>query len=206
MPAHLKSATFLTGSMETTGYRYIVRRFPVVSRHGTTRPTTFVAAALQAELTEFPTAAVARKGRFVATSQADLGRPVLVAKIFRFTRRANHLYKFAPSYPTRGAYRDRHGRGEGCGGRGSVLRAMDCRAGWRKARERSQACGREMLLRTAKSCGPDAPTLASSSRMLCRPLPGAGKTLIRWRRWQKSPVTGESSKETVKTIACGNVG
>ena len=32
-----------------------------------------------------------------------------------------------------------------------------------------QACGREMLLRTAKSCGPDAPTLASSSRMLCRP-------------------------------------
>jgi hypothetical protein len=33
------------------------------------------------------------------------------AKIFRFTRRANHLYKFAPSHPTRGAYRDRHGRG-----------------------------------------------------------------------------------------------
>ncbi len=26
-----------------------------------------------------------------------------------------------------------------------------------------------MLQRTAKSCGPDAPTLASSSRMLCRP-------------------------------------
>ena len=28
------------------------------------------------------------------------------------------------SHPTRGAYHDRHGRGEGCGGRGSVLRAM----------------------------------------------------------------------------------
>jgi hypothetical protein len=27
------------------------------------------------------------------------------------------------SHPTRGAYRDRHGSGEGCGGRGSVLRA-----------------------------------------------------------------------------------
>src|SRR5712664_262558 len=26
------------------------------------------------------------------------------------------------------------------------------------------------------------------------------------RRWQKSPVTGESTKETVKTIACGNAG
>ena len=40
----------------------------------------------------------------------------------------------------------------------------DCRAGWRKACERSTACGREMLQRTAKSCGPDAPTLASSLR------------------------------------------
>src|SRR5712672_793107 len=40
----------------------------------------------------------------------------------------------------------------------------DCRAGWRKACERSTASGREMLQRTAKSRGPDAPTLASSSR------------------------------------------
>jgi len=32
--------------------------------------------------------------------------------------------------PTQGAYRDRHGRGAECGGRGSVLRAMDCRAGF----------------------------------------------------------------------------
>jgi hypothetical protein len=45
----------------------------------------------------------------------------------------------------------------------------DRRAGWRKACERSTASGREMLQRTAKSCGPDAPTLASSSRMLGRP-------------------------------------
>src|SRR6266852_517779 len=30
--------------------------------------------------------------------------------------------------------------------------------------------------------------------------------VIRWRRWQTSPVTGESTKETVKTIACGNAG
>src|SRR4030081_3257144 len=34
----------------------------------------------------------------------------------------------------------------------------NCRAG-RKTCERSTARGREMLLRTAKSCGPDAPTL-----------------------------------------------
>jgi hypothetical protein len=30
--------------------------------------------------------------------------------------------------------------------------------------------------------------------------------VIRRRRWQTSPVTGESAKETVKTIACGNAG
>jgi hypothetical protein len=66
----------------------------------------------------------ARTGEFVETNQSDLGSPVPFAKIFRFTRRANHLYKFAPSHPTRGAYHDRHERGVGCGGRGSVLRAM----------------------------------------------------------------------------------
>jgi hypothetical protein len=52
-----------------------------------------------------------------------------------------------------------------------------------------------MLLRTAKSCGPDAPTLVSSLRKV-----------FRRRRWQQSPVTGESAKETVKTIAQGRPG
>ena len=33
------------------------------------------------------------------------------------------------SHPTRGAYHDRHGRGEGCGGRGSVGRAMRAQGG-----------------------------------------------------------------------------
>jgi hypothetical protein len=49
--------------------------------------------------------------------------------------------------------------------------------------------------RTAKSCGLDAPTLASSF----------AKQFAR-RRWQQSPVTGESAKETVKTIAQGRPG
>jgi hypothetical protein len=69
-----------------------------------------------------------------------------------------------------------------------------------------QRADERRLQRTAKSCGPDAPTLASSSRMLCRPQPGADKTSVRGRRWQESPVTEESTKETVKTIACGNAG
>src|SRR5713101_4924372 len=34
-----------------------------------------------------------------------------------------------------------------------------------------------MLLRTAKSCGPDAPTLASSLRMFCRPYRASTKPL-----------------------------
>ena len=62
------------------------------------------------------------------------------------------------------------------------------------------------LQRTAKSCGPDAPTLASRLRMLCRPYRASDTTSVRGRRWQKSPVTEESTKETVKTIACGNAG
>src|SRR5205814_8779006 len=49
-------------------------------------------------------------------------------------------------------------------------------------------------MRTAKSCGSDAPTLASSFAVNAR------------RRWQTSPVTGKSTKETVKTIARGMPG
>jgi hypothetical protein len=74
----------------------------------------------------------------------------------------------------RGASRSSRTLGAGCGGRVDDAR-------------------RAALTRTAKSCGPDAPTLASSFRGL----------FPRKRRWQKSPVTGESTKETVKTIAQG---
>ena len=49
--------------------------------------------------------------------------PALPRKIFRFRRRANHLYKLARLVP-RGAARDRHGRGTGRGGRGSIKRAI----------------------------------------------------------------------------------
>src|SRR6266851_8349275 len=65
----------------------------------------------------------------------------------------------------RGAFRDRHGRWAWDAVDAAAFCARwDCRASWRKTCERSTASGREMLQRTAKSCGPDAPTLASSSR------------------------------------------
>ena len=43
----------------------------------------------------------------------------------------SHLELLA-SHPTRGAYRDRHGRGVGCDGRGSVLRATGSQGGLAK--------------------------------------------------------------------------
>ena len=50
-------------------------------------------------------------------------------------------------------------------------------------------------LRTAKSCGPDAPTLASS----------VAEVSAR-RRWQTSPVTGESAKQLLKPSRAGMPG
>jgi len=64
-----------------------------------------------------------------------------------------------------------------------------------------RAHGRTTRSRTAKSCGPDAPTLASSRR-------GWPEFFLASRRrwWQESPITKESAKETVKTIAQGMPG
>ena len=59
----------------------------------------------------------------------------------------NQLHVSACPVPTRGAYRDRHGRW--------VRDAMDA----------SDAVDESAALRTAKLCGPDAPMLASSLRV-----------------------------------------
>ena len=53
-----------------------------------------------------------------------------------------------------------------------------------------------LFLRTEKSCGPDASTLASSSWEASF----LGATVA------KKPIAGESTKEAVKTIACGDAG
>ena len=114
--------------------------------------------------------------------QSDLGRPVPLAKIFRFSFDPNHFYISRHPRPHRGAFRDRHERRAGD--------AMDA-----KARSAKILRGRTALTRTAKSCGPDAPTMASS-----------WWRQLHWRGWQKSPVTRESAKETVKTLARGMPG
>jgi hypothetical protein len=80
-------------------------------------------------------------------------------------------------------------------GRFAIVTDVGCGMRWtrqRRAREviagrverpvsDDRAHRREMLLRTEKSCGPDAPALASSWRILSAQ-PGADKTLIRKRR------------------------
>jgi hypothetical protein len=55
--------------------------------------------------------------------------PALLTKIFRLTRRANHLYKLAPSHPDEGRIASRHERAVGCDGRDSVGRAMGSQGG-----------------------------------------------------------------------------
>jgi hypothetical protein len=75
--------------------------------------------------------------------------PAPFAKIFWFSEEANHLYIPRCPAPLGGATRDRHGRGAGCGGRGGAF-------------------DEQRRMRTAKTCGPDTPTLVSSSRQGAR--------------------------------------
>jgi hypothetical protein len=71
--------------------------------------------------------------------------PVPSRKIFRFAIDPTRIYIPRHPVPLRGALRERHGR----------------RGGMRWTRRRAR---RAMPMRTAKSCGPDAPTLVSSWR------------------------------------------
>jgi hypothetical protein len=101
--------------------------------------------------------------------------------ILLFRNAKSAIYPF-PSRPETGAYRDRHERGVGCDGRG--LRQA-----------RSMIADEWCCPRTEKSCGPDTLTPVSSWR---RQTAGDGG--------KRARLTGESTKETVKTIACGTPG
>ena len=89
--------------------------------------------------------ALARTAEFVEPDQADLPCPVLFAKIFRFRRCPNHFYIRRRPAPLEGRF------------------AIVTDAG-RDAVDADGAFDERRLRRTAKSCGPDAPTLASSLR------------------------------------------
>ena len=86
----------------------------------------------------------ARSGRFVEPDQAGATCPVPLAKIFMFSFDPNHLHVARVPAHTQGAFRDRHER--------RARGAMDA----------GGAADESAYLRTAKSCGPDASTPASS--------------------------------------------
>src|SRR5258708_8700491 len=116
------------------------------------------------------------------TSVADAGRAVTrkqpVGQISVQPRSEKYFCSHSPQITSRTFRIPPHQRG--------VSRSSRTRGGMRWTRQRlardgiagrvgerpvsdHQASGREMLQRTAKSCGPDAPTLASSLAQLSRP-------------------------------------
>jgi hypothetical protein len=135
--------------------------------------------------------------------------------LFGSTRVQPHLKKYFGSRLTqitsrtpascslRGAYRDRHGRWARDAVDAAALKRADVMAG-RVSRERSQRADERRYSRTVKSCGPDAPALASSLRRFVGPT-GCGQTISAGDGDNK-PITGESTKEAVKTIAQGRPG
>jgi hypothetical protein len=102
--------------------------------------------------------------------------PAPFAKIFPFTSGANHFHVPAVRSRKRGVGH-RHERWD--------------RMRWTQSARKTNALG----LRTVKSCGPDAPTLAFK---LAEQAPRATVA--------KKPVAEESAKEPVKTIARGMPG
>jgi hypothetical protein len=82
-------------------------------------------------------------------------------KIFHFTEIRKRRMRRPTPAQGRGAYRDRHERGPGGGGRGPYRREGFCRAGNREQKPRAHdRCDP----RTAKSCGPDARGLCVKAR------------------------------------------
>jgi hypothetical protein len=96
-----------------------------------------------------PPNSAAPKGKILLWDQFDSTCPALPAKRFRYARRANHLYTLAPSRPDK--------RGVSRSSRTLMRDAVDAAAS-----SALLARGRMVLSRTAKSCGPDASTPASS--------------------------------------------
>ena len=81
--------------------------------------------------------------RVLHARHAQIARRAKVTQTFLLRRRANQNHAPARPAPTRGAFRDRHGRWE--------RDAMD-----------AACCRTNNTSRTAKSCGPGAPRLALS--------------------------------------------
>ncbi|SHG97280.1 hypothetical protein SAMN05443248_3238 [Bradyrhizobium erythrophlei] len=117
--------------------------------------------------------------------------PALFEKIFGFSENANQPISFAVPSQQRGGSRSSRTRG-------GMRWPQQCRhAAWLQGdpfgdREQLTACRRTMLTRTAKSCGPDASTLASSFAETFCAQPGCNAPLSARRRWQTSRSPGRA--------------
>jgi hypothetical protein len=102
-------------------------------------------------------------------------------KIFRFTEiRKRRMCRRNPAH-RRGAYRDRHERGPGSGGRRWRWREQTCRAG---NREQGRRAYDRCHQRTAKSCGPGARGLCAKSCGDVAARPGSHRQSSARRRGQ----------------------
>ena len=136
-------------------------------------------ATVRARVLAFPHAVICPTGKSMSKPSDFLSRPVGKNISFRRLVETALLIRHPASQE----------------GRFAVVTDVGCGMRWTWQRRVQSLHGRTALVRTAKSCGPDAPTLASSF---------AEQSAKRW--WQTSPVTKESTKETVKTIARGMPG
>jgi hypothetical protein len=117
------------------------------------------------------TARLARTAKIAEPDQSDLASPARFPNIFRFSFHPNHIHILGRPVPKEGRF--------------AIV--TDVR---RDAVDAGGALTNVPGLRTAKSCGSDAPMLASSWRKQFRSTTVANK-----------PVAGKSTKEPVKTIA-----
>ena len=92
--------------------------------------------------------------------------------------------------------------GMGCGGRGGVVRAMGSQGGINSV-SGHRTCGRTVLKRTVKSCGPDASMVGVKAAEGKSARPGADEPAIRRRRRQQSPILRGEHEISRKAIAQG---
>jgi hypothetical protein len=123
--------------------------------------------------------AISSSGKSTAATRFTCPAPF--AKIFLFARTPNHFYIRCHPVPQRGGSRSSRTRGGMRWTRQRPRVRRDRRAGFIKSVSDHRARRRTALLRTAKSCGPDASTPASSLRRLVGPT-GIRQASIRKRR------------------------
>src|ERR1700681_3780419 len=165
-------------------------------------------------ISEMPVAPFCQTTENCPTGKSAKTCPAPPTKIFRLTRRANHLYKFAPSHPRRGGSRVvTNARWDAMDATASGAQ-WDRRAGLPVSDR--PACGRTAPLtvfartrRTARGPARPLAQMVADGEVVWSWRPDAGvkscgdasgptglemyRQSAR-RRWQESPVTGESAK------------